>query len=772
MDESSVSRQLDMITLPISKHFRYPLPVPEKFLEEAKQSHMEDSSLVSSPYKNALRSTETSPLKTYGGASFSSGTQEKEDGIRQMMFEEYQTEMKEAARQACLKRIHTFTQWQDQIEKSLKDANESSQILVDVLSGIRAMRAVTETVQEQHIAVTRDTSGALAKMARQELLRDEIRKVNNHFLRIDNLFKEVQNPLLSAVSERFPLLLEDVEKEALFLSQSTSLKSYKEYHNKLAIVQQSVAQCVTNAVKSSLDESVQYTRNSIVFKRALNPSMTETSPEEEEVDLPVLNWDNMEDSFANFLNSVNRLYLAKMEEKTSLRRMLEMRGGSSKENSLLGSTSETDLYSQEVLNAYRTGRVSIVGPLLRRWLTVWYNQNVNIHSGPFSLPKPDENAVSESPKSPSDIPTERSVSLLPSAPVDRTLPEITFQMCSFLEVCLEAEKEILEEVWLRDEFVSYLMPQLVASIAEEVYHGFRSRLLRVDSIEELSDTIKAIQRIQLTHDTKFGGATDITTLWTRMIQDAQERLFFRTSVYLRESVVNCKPKRTDAQAYLKLTDSLDKTTSEVQPLETVPCNDPAFYWSGVLNAIKLLALLYPTLEFSVFSVFAEESIQASLALIQELTKLMQKETSDPEAPTKALLCQLAHLLFLRRELSHIDASIMVVESSLDFTKLRQRRLEIVQSKRDSKQDVEGEFVTCVDRLTQTMLTSISQPLTGTATKEAAVRAEAVEKMHATARRCASMIPVYVSDKEVEEQIMRPVLERCKELEKDASSDAK
>lgn len=189
-----------------------------------------------------------------------------------------------------------------------------------------------------------------------------------------------------------------------------------------------------------------------------------------------------------------------------------------------------------------------------------------------------------------------------------------------------------------------------------------------------------------------------------------------------------------------------------------------FFLPGVVHALQLLHWLYPTLEFSVFSVFAEEAVHHSLDLVRQLVKFMRQiDSSDALRDTKAYLCQLSHLQHLESELSHVDANITVVERHLSFAGLRESRLELEQSSRESKKEVQVDLLKCSEQLTTAMLGYVTQPLSGAAKKGETERRKLVAEMKGRAAGVERMIAFYIEHHETLIDLVSIIRERTAEL---------
>ncbi|ORC93009.1 uncharacterized protein TM35_000023350 [Trypanosoma theileri] len=630
------------------------------------------------------------------------------------------------ARAECETSVEGLHQWLRRTQEGRQMGEECLNVLNSLSSCLASMRDVTGAVQEQSNHLSSNASALMVRKTKLEMVQEELQRMIRHFSRIEVLTHEAEQPTLSATSARYPSMLQEMEEEMQFLSRNAQFLSSKAYATKLAVAQQRAFQCLKDAIVESLSSAQTAAINSTVYREAFSTikqstgidvstpisggTTTSTVVEMEEspfdvntsTPLPIAGVNEISEipkKASETLDRINTVFRNKLSEKASLRRMLEARGGEGQP--------EDEMHDGEILDVYRETRVAIVGPLLQNWLEAWCDDSNKKHQ----------------------------------------MTQLVTHLATLMKVALAREKEVFDDIWLREDFGARVFPQLVAGISDEVYHVFRSRLLQVDELEELAQSIEEIQRAIAKQDT----IAELSGLFTKMIQDAQERLIFRTSVFLRQSIIRCTPSKAMVQGFCS-NESIEED----------------IYIPALSNCVTLLRLLYPSLEFSVFSVFAEEAIHCTLMQVQELAKMMGQVRGEYSV-LKGLMCQLRHLLHLREELSRIDENITVVEKRIDLSKIAQRRLEIVQSSRESKKDVESEIKHCCERIVQMLFTDVSTPLAGIARKkpeEIQIAVHTVEQKWSDQQK---LLSVFIANASTREILLRPVRVRLDELLRETAS---
>ncbi|CCW66985.1 unnamed protein product [Phytomonas sp. Hart1] len=470
------------------------------------------------------------------------------------------------------------------------------------------------------------------------------------------------------------------------------------------------------------------------------------------------------------LQVLNQLYLNKLNENTLLRRMIEMQKRFSYNgNQTFGEETlqriEKNVQLQEILSAYHESRIALVSPLLQQCLRLCCHVDVT-----------DMSLLEETLQlfTPSEMRLEnlftttgsQNTSKLHSKMADRwrilaqnvfvySLPRLVSYIYVLMQVIISLERDMLESLWIRDDFVVWLFPKMVSEMFDGLYRQFRSRMLRVGDITELCYTVEYIQTVLTHQNIENTKLRELSESWVCMVQDTQERIVFLAGDYLQNELVCNPPTKELAKRYALAGEETKVSSCMAGQLPEFACEE-MFYVPNMLQALNFLNMLYPAIEFPVFSDFAEEIINRCMKLVEGIRKPLNdycvSAPADEGVPplkdwgeAKGFLCQLAHLLYLRQELTHIDAQIAVVYKSQDFAKVAmKRKLEITQPSRESKTKVEAEVNTCATHVSRALHKTIARPLTGATKMSAADREKALEYMNHSAARAKRLLNWFVS----------------------------
>lgn len=160
----------------------------------------------------------------------------------------------------------------------------------------------------------------------------------------------------------------------------------------------------------------------------------------------------------------------------------------------------------------------------------------------------------------------------------------------------------------------------------------------------------------------------------RMIQDSQERLIFRTSVFMNDKLRSFQPKPDDLDYPAKLIKARSEKTGDVTKDLYKSC------YPTLEITLRLLNRLYNALEIGVFEDIAQVAVSLCANSFLESSKLISKKQVHfllscfinlfLKGVIDGQLFLIKHLLTLREQISSFDVNFTTMEISLDFSHLR------------------------------------------------------------------------------------------------------
>mmetsp|Transcript_6967 Transcript_6967/g.26044 ORF Transcript_6967/g.26044 Transcript_6967/m.26044 type:complete len:911 (-) Transcript_6967:908-3640(-) len=234
---------------------------------------------------------------------------------------------------------------------------------------------------------------------------------------------------------------------------------------------------------------------------------------------------------------------------------------------------------------------------------------------------------------------------------------------------------------------------LIQSLCNILYEQLRSVVIHEDSIEVLGSCVEILRK-EILRDAvrpKRDLLRFVEPVIHHMVQDVQERLIFRSSMYIRENIQLFKPTDSDLNYPHKLmqkgeekggeelnnqTGATETSPPPMQLEDTTPVGDDddnlSFMYSDwyppLPRSLNLLSKLYNRIEIGVFEGLAQEIISLCTdAFIDASPQIAQKSSVlDGE------LFLIKHLLALRMELTPFEKlNFTTVEASLDFSHVKE-----------------------------------------------------------------------------------------------------
>lgn len=664
--------------------------------------------------------------------------------------------------------------WQAKMENSLENGKESIYALTLVKRAVESLgetlKCIEEDYRHQQQAASKHSSDQHSGEGTTSVvpLKDEMSDLLTRCLeRMDRIYKEVENPNLDVNSTRFGVLVQELHDNSTSLRSFPLAPAVREAHNRRIsfaydrlhiLLRDTIQSCIEKSTRSS--SSALHTAASKLLASLPNvptPPADSILNSAEDSAIRVEKW-------TVAFSSINNFFLEKMEESAALRRLLEFVGKdiiismSSTSSGAPPVASSLENSLTPLFDSYIRHRTSYLSVMLRWWSQHDHGTSsveakhfteissipseTTAHSQTAALDRDSKLMVTESGNS--------------SSVTQGMLPRFAEEMVFILEAFMQLEKGVVDRVWLRDDYGLAILPQMHSVISETAYSVFRSSLLSVDDVHELSKTVEIIEGVRVYCSKRKW--LKLADLWVRMTQDTQERLIFRASMYLRQHLAGRTPTKEWGQKYLLLYDETVKeseSTSSTDTSATKTAPPPLEYFSTFPLTVDLLEALHRTLSSDIFSVLAEESIRLCLTQVSQLNKVMR--TLSPHNEPLALLAELAHLQFLHHHLASLDANITVVEKKLDLRQsLRFRKIKIIESSRESMQSVENQFADCYQKLVETLTKSVSSPAESAGKTDAAKHAIALAEVQKLTSMYECLLLRFIPDPWLRAKILLPV----------------
>ncbi|GLV44452.1 Component of oligomeric golgi complex 3 [Carabus blaptoides fortunei] len=248
--------------------------------------------------------------------------------------------------------------------------------------------------------------------------------------------------------------------------------------------------------------------------------------------------------------------------------------------------------------------------------------------------------------------------------------------CTFmLHVCQDETQ--LYHYFFKDD-----SPQLtwyLDKLCVHLYDTLRPLIVHINHMETLAE-LCGILRSEMALADNENAYTRV--LW-QLLQDVQERLVFRTHVYLQTDLLQYRPSAGDL-AYpekLHMMESIAQSQAEeTSQRSSRTGNSPAdlhgMWYPTVKRTLVCLSRLYRCVDRPIFQGLSQEAlticVQSVLSASQAISNM--KTSVDGE------LFQIKHLLILREQIAPFQVDFTVKEMSLDFSKVKTAAFSLLQKR--------------------------------------------------------------------------------------------
>ncbi|OQR75864.1 conserved oligomeric Golgi complex subunit 3-like [Tropilaelaps mercedesae] len=281
--------------------------------------------------------------------------------------------------------------------------------------------------------------------------------------------------------------------------------------------------------------------------------------------------------------------------------------------------------------------------------------------------------------------------------------------CSFLRQSASLLARLChDETQLYYQFFSKsnsALDDFLSSLCAKLYDAIRPMIVHVLHLETLSELCSILKQEE--------SATDVRAFQEclhAMLQDVQERLVFRTLVYIRTDILgyNAAPGDLAYPEKLEMMQTIAETLAGAPPLSrsssrasiasesavssagevkrrlssvsgasASPADIHGMWYPTVRRTLLCLSKLYRCLDKSIFQGLSQEVLAMC---IESLVLAADSISKRNKTPLHGRLFEIKHLLILREQIAPFQIDFAIKETSLDFTRIRDAALSLMNNK--------------------------------------------------------------------------------------------
>uniref|UniRef100_A0A8C1TJE1 Conserved oligomeric Golgi complex subunit 3 n=1 Tax=Cyprinus carpio TaxID=7962 RepID=A0A8C1TJE1_CYPCA len=297
---------------------------------------------------------------------------------------------------------------------------------------------------------------------------------------------------------------------------------------------------------------------------------------------------------------------------------------------------------------------------------------------------------------------QREVLLSPS--INSTFTDLTTQNnkdhCALVR---EPHSHMLDRIIFINLFIS-----LLEKLCVSLYDVLRPLIIHVVHLETLSE-LCGILKNEMLEDHVQNNVVQLAAfdaVVKQMLEDVQERLVYRTHIYIQTDITGYKPAPGDLaypdklqmmekiaqslkEEQMKLTSSSSFSDVQLEEsdnkrligsgecLSTVsPADLHGMWYPTVRRTLVCLSKLYRCIDRAVFQGLSQEALSACIQSLLKASDIIQKNKTQIDGQ----LFLIKHLLIMREQIAPFHADFAIKEISLDLRKTRDAAFKILNPK--------------------------------------------------------------------------------------------
>ncbi|XP_067264898.1 conserved oligomeric Golgi complex subunit 3 [Chanodichthys erythropterus] len=309
---------------------------------------------------------------------------------------------------------------------------------------------------------------------------------------------------------------------------------------------------------------------------------------------------------------------------------------------------------------------------------------------------------------------QREVLLSPS--INSTITDLTSQNskdhcalvrsgCAFMVHVCQDEHQLYNEFFSKP---TSKLDELLEKLCLSLYDFLRPLIIHVVHLETLSE-LCGILKNEMLEDHVLNNVVQLAAfdaLVKQMLEDVQERLVYRTHIYIQTDIIGYNPAPGDL-AYpdkLEMMEKIAQSLKEEQMKQTsssfsdvqleesdnrkLISSDPrvqtavspadlhGMWYPTVRRTLVCLSKLYRCIDRAVFQGLSQEALSACIQSLLKASDVIQKNKTQIDGQ----LFLIKHLLIMREQIAPFHADFAIKEISLDLKKTRDAAFKIFNPK--------------------------------------------------------------------------------------------
>ncbi|TKS67146.1 Conserved oligomeric [Collichthys lucidus] len=247
--------------------------------------------------------------------------------------------------------------------------------------------------------------------------------------------------------------------------------------------------------------------------------------------------------------------------------------------------------------------------------------------------------------------------------------------CAFMVHVCQDEHQLFNEFFSKP---TPKLDELLEKLCLSLYDVLRPLIIHIIHLETLSE-LCSILKNEMLEDHVHNNASQLgafDALVTQMLEDVQERLVYRTHIYIQTDITGYNPAPGDL-AYPEKLEMMEGTWKRrAYRRRFSPADLHGMWYPTVRRTLVCLSKLYRCIDRAVFQGLSQEALSACIQSLLKASDIILKNKTQIDGQ----LFLIKHLLIMREQIAPFHTDFAIKEISLDLKKTRDAAFKILNPK--------------------------------------------------------------------------------------------
>ncbi|CBY07795.1 unnamed protein product [Oikopleura dioica] len=246
--------------------------------------------------------------------------------------------------------------------------------------------------------------------------------------------------------------------------------------------------------------------------------------------------------------------------------------------------------------------------------------------------------------------------------------------CAFMLHVCQDEHQLFRHFFT---LPSSALDEMLERLCQGLYDLLRPFIISIYHLETLAE-LCSILKLEMIDDHISGNPTELgafEVIVKQMLEDVQERLVYRTNIYIKSDILGFNPSQGDLAYPEKLQMMEDIAKKLHTSMSSSPADLHGMWYPTVRRVLVCLSKLYRCIERGIFQGLSQEALSSCVESLTTASNQIKLSKSEIDGQ----LFLVKHLLILREQIAPFHADFSIRETRVDFEKTKSAANRLLQS---------------------------------------------------------------------------------------------